>query len=100
MLAGTSIKPPGHLLPRLFRPLRFNAMRKATIRWGSSTAAREIPIGIRWKQHSVRVTAVAFASGCAAITAVLRTLRPGHHVLVPDDVFQGTIRILREILPK
>jgi cystathionine beta-lyase/cystathionine gamma-synthase len=46
------------------------------------------------------VTAVAFASGCAAITAVLRTLRPGHHVLVPDDVFQGTIRILREILPK
>jgi cystathionine gamma-synthase len=46
------------------------------------------------------VTAVAFASGCAAITAVLRTLRPGDHVLVPDDVFQGTIRILREILPK
>jgi cystathionine beta-lyase/cystathionine gamma-synthase len=44
--------------------------------------------------------AVAFASGCAAITAVLRTLRPGDHVLVPDDVFQGTIRILREILPK
>jgi cystathionine gamma-synthase len=46
------------------------------------------------------VTAVAFTSGCAAITAVLRTLRPGNHVLVPDDVFQGTIRILREILPK
>jgi cystathionine gamma-synthase len=44
--------------------------------------------------------AVAFASGCAAITAVLRSLRPGDHVLVPDDVFQGTIRILREILPK
>jgi hypothetical protein len=44
----------GQLLPRLFRPLRFNAMRKATIRWGTSTAAREIPIGIRWKQHSVR----------------------------------------------
>jgi cystathionine gamma-synthase len=32
------------------------------------------------------VTAVAFASGCATITAVLRTLRPGDHVLVPDDV--------------
>jgi len=44
--------------------------------------------------------AVAFASGCGAITAVLRTLRPGDHVLVPDDVFQGTVRILREILTK
>jgi cystathionine gamma-synthase len=44
--------------------------------------------------------AVAFASGCAAIAAVLRTLRPGDHVLVPTDVFQGTTRVLREILPK
>ncbi len=42
--------------------------------------------------------AVAFASGCSAITAVLRILRPGDHVLVPNDVFQGTIRILREVL--
>jgi cystathionine gamma-synthase len=45
-------------------------------------------------------TAVAFASGCAAIAAIFRTLRPGDHVLVPSDLFQGTIRILREILPK
>lgn len=44
--------------------------------------------------------AVAFASGGAAITAVFRTLAPGDHVLVPDDVFQGTIRGLRELLPK
>jgi cystathionine gamma-synthase len=45
-------------------------------------------------------TAVAFASGCAAITAVLRLLKPGDHVLVPDDVFQGTIRILGNLMPK
>jgi cystathionine gamma-synthase len=44
--------------------------------------------------------AVAFASGGAAITAVFRTLAPGDRVLVPDDVFQGTIRGLRELLPK
>lgn len=44
--------------------------------------------------------AIAFASGCSAIAAVLRTLKPGDHVLVPADVFQGTIRILRELLPK
>jgi cystathionine beta-lyase/cystathionine gamma-synthase len=43
--------------------------------------------------------AVAFASGCAAITAVLRTLKPGDDVIISDDVFQGTVRILREVLP-
>jgi cystathionine gamma-synthase len=43
-------------------------------------------------------TAVAFASGCAAITCVLRTLRPQDHVIVPNDMFQGTVRILREML--
>jgi cystathionine gamma-synthase len=42
--------------------------------------------------------AVAFASGCSAITAVLRPLKPGDHVIIPDDVFQGTVRILREVL--
>src|ERR1700738_5354905 len=40
--------------------------------------------------------AVAFGSGCAAIAAALRAaLRPGDHVLAPEDVFQGTIRLLR-----
>ena len=45
-------------------------------------------------------TAVAFSSGCAAITAVIRALKPGDHVLIPDDVFQGTVRILRDVMPK
>lgn len=44
--------------------------------------------------------AVAFSSGTSAITAALRTLHPGDHVIVPDDVFQGTIRVLRDVLPK
>ena len=46
------------------------------------------------------VTAVAFASGCAAIGAVLRTLAPGDHVLIPDDVFQGTVRLLTGVLAR
>lgn len=44
--------------------------------------------------------AVAFASGHAAIISVLRTLRPGDHVLVPADVFQGTMRVLTQVLAK
>lgn len=38
--------------------------------------------------------AVAYGSGSAAIAAVLGTVGPGEHVLIPDDVFQGTSRLL------
>ncbi|MDP9150515.1 MAG: cystathionine gamma-synthase [Myxococcota bacterium] len=40
---------------------------------------------------------VAFGSGCAATTAVLLTLRTGDHVLVADDVYGGTFRLLDRI---
>jgi cystathionine gamma-synthase len=39
--------------------------------------------------------AVAYASGSAAVAAVLGTVEPGDHVLIPDDVYQGTARLLR-----
>jgi cystathionine gamma-synthase len=38
--------------------------------------------------------AVAFASGSAAITAFLLTLRPGDHVIAPVDAYYGTRLIL------
>src|SRR5580658_2637764 len=41
---------------------------------------------------------IAFGSGCAATTAVLHTLRAGDHVLVGDDVYGGTFRILDKVL--
>jgi cystathionine beta-lyase/cystathionine gamma-synthase len=42
--------------------------------------------------------AVAFASGCAATTAVLLMLEKGDHVLVGDDVYGGTFRIFDRVL--
>ena len=39
--------------------------------------------------------AAAFASGMAAVTAVFQSLRPGDHVLLPDDVYHEVRRILR-----
>lgn len=38
--------------------------------------------------------AAAYASGSAAIGAVLATVGAGGHVLIPGDVFQGTVRLL------
>ncbi len=39
----------------------------------------------------------AFSSGSAATTAVFQALRPGDHVIVPDDVYHGMIAILRDL---
>jgi cystathionine gamma-synthase len=40
---------------------------------------------------------LAFASGLAASDAVLRTLRPGDHVVVPTDAYGGTWRLVDEV---
>jgi cystathionine gamma-synthase/cystathionine gamma-lyase len=40
----------------------------------------------------------AFASGCAAATTLLHTLKPGDHVVCGDDVYGGTYRIFARIL--
>lgn len=39
----------------------------------------------------------AFASGMAAEDAVLRSLRPGDHLIVPDDAYGGTWRLIDKV---
>ncbi|MFO0647762.1 MAG: PLP-dependent aspartate aminotransferase family protein [Polyangiales bacterium] len=41
---------------------------------------------------------LAFASGCAATTTVLHTLKPGDHIVCGDDVYGGTFRILDKVM--
>ena len=41
---------------------------------------------------------VAFGSGCAALTTLLMTLRPGDHVVASDDVYGGSFRILDKVM--
>lgn len=40
----------------------------------------------------------AFASGCAAATTLLNTLRPGDHVVCGDDVYGGTYRLFTAVM--
>lgn len=40
---------------------------------------------------------IAYASGLAATTAVLHTLRPGDHVVCMDDVYGGTNRLMNKV---
>lgn len=42
--------------------------------------------------------AAAFASGMAAIGALFQALKPGDHVLIPDDIYFGTRVLVQEIL--
>lgn len=44
--------------------------------------------------------AAAFASGSAAIHAVMQALEPGAHVIAPADCYHGTARILRELMTR
>jgi cystathionine gamma-synthase len=42
-------------------------------------------------------TAACFASGSAATSAVLQSLQPDAHVLLPADAYYGTIKLARDI---
>ena len=42
--------------------------------------------------------ALAFASGLATSDAILRTLKPGDHVICSDDVYGGTFRLFDKVL--
>jgi cystathionine gamma-synthase len=40
---------------------------------------------------------LAFASGLAAEDAVLHTLQPGDHLVIPDDAYGGTVRLIDKV---
>ncbi|GGJ01399.1 cysteine synthase [Alicyclobacillus cellulosilyticus] len=44
------------------------------------------------------VRGFAFASGMAAVSAVFGLLRPGDHLVISDDLYGGTYRLLEQLL--
>jgi cystathionine gamma-synthase len=42
--------------------------------------------------------AAAFSSGIAAATAVLQALRPGDHIIIPEDVYAGNRKMVKDIM--
>lgn len=43
------------------------------------------------------VVAYAFASGMAAVHAIFQSLRPGDHILLPDDIYFNIYALYREV---
>jgi cystathionine gamma-lyase len=48
--------------------------------------------GLEGAEHGI-----AFSSGVAGIDAIMKSLRPGDHVVATDDLYGGTYRLLREV---
>jgi len=48
--------------------------------------------GLEGAEHGI-----AFSSGVAGIDAIIKSLRPGDHVVATNDLYGGTYRLLREV---
>jgi cystathionine gamma-synthase/cystathionine gamma-lyase len=84
VMASTFAQPePG-------KPLRFDYSRSGNpTRSALETALAALEGGRR---------GFAFASGCAAATSLLHTLKPGDHVVSGDDVYGGTFRLFDKVM--
>ncbi len=91
-----ALTPPLHLASTFERPASGDyGDGYVYARWGNPTrdlleatlADLEYPDG--------GAEAAAFASGMAAVMTVLQALRPGDHILLPDDVYHGVRHLLR-----
>ncbi|MFR5865687.1 MAG: trans-sulfuration enzyme family protein [Acutalibacteraceae bacterium] len=64
------------------------------------TPAATTPPAARWRKNGLLdggVRAFAFASGLAAVTACFSLLQSGDDVVISDDIYGGTYRLLEQI---
>ncbi|HEY4159942.1 MAG TPA: PLP-dependent aspartate aminotransferase family protein, partial [Polyangiaceae bacterium] len=84
VLASTFAQPePG-------QPLRFDYSRSGNPTRAALEASIAALEGGKW--------GFAFASGCAAATTLLHTLKPGDHIVSGDDVYGGTYRLFERVM--
>ncbi|MDP6943770.1 MAG: cystathionine gamma-synthase [Myxococcota bacterium] len=56
------------------------------------TALQDCVAALEGARHGI-----AFASGCAATSTIMQTLRSGDHVICGDDVYGGTFRLFDQV---
>ncbi|MDZ7716266.1 MAG: aminotransferase class I/II-fold pyridoxal phosphate-dependent enzyme [Balneolaceae bacterium] len=62
----------------------------------------ENPNRVQW-EHVLKVmeegeATAAFSSGVAAASAVLRSLEPGDHIIIPEDVYAGNRKLVKQLM--
>ena len=62
--------------------------------YGRTRNPTRLSLRPRSRRSRGRASATRSSSGMAATDAVLRLLRPGDHLLIPDDAYGGTYRLV------
>ncbi|MEM1044302.1 MAG: aminotransferase class I/II-fold pyridoxal phosphate-dependent enzyme [Bacteroidota bacterium] len=91
-----SLTPPLHLATTFERPASGDyGGGYVYARWGNPT--RDLLEATLADLEHPGGEAAAFASGMAAVMTVFQALRPGDHVLLPDDVYHGVRHLIRSV---
>ncbi len=101
--AGQDIDPTtGSVIPPIYLSTTFERAADGTFPHGYIYTRNSNPNRMML-EHCLRALeggadCAAFGSGLAATMSVFQALRPGDHVLAPDDAYHGVSRLLREIM--
>ena len=91
-----ALTPPLHLATTFERPADGDyGDGYVYARWGNPTRDLFETTLADLEADGQPAEAAAFASGMAAVMVVLQSLRPGDHVLLPDDVYHGVRSLFR-----
>ena len=91
-----ALTPPIHLATTFERPADGDyGDGYVYARWGNPTRDLFETTLADLEADGQPADAAAFASGMAAVMVVLQSLRPGDHVLLPDDVYHGVRSLFR-----
>ncbi len=91
----------GALVPPLHLATTFERAADGAYPHGFVYARNDNPTRRRFEETLAALeggaAGLAFASGMAAATAVLQALRPGDHLVLPDDVYYGLRRLVEAV---
>ena len=91
-----ALTPPLHLATTFERPADGDyGDGYVYARWGNPTRDLFETTLADLEADGQPAEAAAFASGMAAVMVVLQSLRPGDHILLPDDVYHGVRSLFR-----
>jgi cystathionine gamma-synthase len=101
--AGHRIDPSGSVAPPIFLSTTFARDPEGTPLGGHAYIRESNPTQDQLEAALAPLeggeAAIVFASGMAAGVALLQTLPPGSHILLPDDVYYGYRAAAEEFLP-
>lgn len=101
--AGRQVDPStGAVVPPIILSTTFERGGDGSLPYGFSYARDRNPTRSMLEQCLAELeggsAALAFSSGQAAAQALLQALKPGDHVITPEDVYMGVTHLLRDVM--